>query len=257
VKTVVLSGKKAAGRVALVDDEDYELVSRYRWYVWEVSKAGHRPSGPYAIANVGHGRRNRRVARMHNLIMGRPGIDHEDHDGLNNQRSNLRPATNNQNGANQRPQEGRSSEHKGVSWDRRRSRWQATIKVHGKSRGIGAYATELEAAYAYDAAARELFGEFACPNFPEGPTRAMCDEWQTAREAHDARMAEVAVERERTRKAAQKQWWDRREPETRICAECGEKYQSKSARSSFCGKACGWLNWSRRRAEREGEGRLF
>src|SRR5580704_8392166 len=99
METVPLHGKKAAGRVALVDDEDYELVMQYRWHVWETPPtATRRGTGPYARANIGYGRSERRSAAMHCLIMGQRGIDHIDHDTLNNQRSNLRPASHRQNG---------------------------------------------------------------------------------------------------------------------------------------------------------------
>lgn len=258
MRTVPLYGKKAAGRVALVDDEDYELVMLYKWYVWEIPpQAGRRTCGPYAIANFVTDTGKRTTIRMHCLIMVTKGVDHQDHDGLNNQRSNLRPATESQNGANQRAQDGRSSSYKGVAWERRRNQWRAVIKVHGRFREVGGYPSELQAAYAYDEAARKAFGAFACPNFDEGPTQAMRDEWHAAQEAHAALMAEVSVKRERTRKAAQKQWWDQREPEMRICAECGGEYRSRSTRSFYCSRACGWQAWSRRRRELEQEGGLF
>jgi hypothetical protein len=234
MKTVPLSGKKAAGRAALVDDEDYELVMQYRWHVYEVTKPGRRPSGPYAVANIGHGRSDRRTTRMHNLIMGRPYIDHADHNGLNNQRSNLRPASNSQNGANQRAQEGRSSEYKGVTRTRSRKAWRAVIKVHQKFREVGEFTSELEAAYAYDAAAREAFGEFACTNFPEGPTQIMLDQWQAEREVHEAAMTETR----RACGAAVSKMWDSRQPETRICTECGGAYESRSTRSFYCSTRC-------------------
>jgi len=243
MKTVPLHGAKAAGRVALVDDEDYDLVMQYRWFVYEKpGSATRRASGPYAIANGGHGRAGHRIIRMHNLIMGRPYIDHFDHDGLNNQRSNLRPATGSQNGANQRAQEGRSSKYKGVTRTKGRKPWRAVIKVHQKFREIGDYASEVQAAYAYDAAAREAFGEFACTNFPEGPTRALLSQWRAEQEAHEAAMTEVR----RACGAAAGELWKDRQPETRVCTECGKEYRSRSTRSFYCGKACGWQAWSRR-----------
>src|SRR5258708_9050696 len=62
MRTVPLHGKKAAGRVAVVDDEDYELVSPYRWHVLENPRPG-RINGPYAAAGHSH-------VLMHNLILG-------------------------------------------------------------------------------------------------------------------------------------------------------------------------------------------
>lgn len=91
MRTVPLHGKRAAGRVALVDEADYDLVMQYRWTVHQVSSgADRKPSGPYAICrNPGDGTHN---VMMHALIMGFTGIEHADGDTLNNQRSNLRKA---------------------------------------------------------------------------------------------------------------------------------------------------------------------
>jgi hypothetical protein len=162
VKTVPLHGKKAAGRVALVDDEDYDLVMRHRWWVWEIPE---KNQGPYAMARIGEGRGAPRGS-MHRLITGWPLTDHENHDGLDNRRGNLRPATHQQNLCNQRPIRRRSSRYKGVQ--PRDGRWAAKIKVNGKQLYLGRYDDEMDAALAYDTAARSHFGEFACPNFPEG-----------------------------------------------------------------------------------------
>src|SRR6185437_13748204 len=101
MKTVPLGGKNARGRVVLVDDEDYELVSQYRWHVLEQVEPGRRPVGPYAKTTRKLNGRYVTI-RMHILIMGRKGIDHRDHNGLNNQRSNLRIATGSQNNQNMR-----------------------------------------------------------------------------------------------------------------------------------------------------------
>lgn len=163
--TVPLHGIKAGGRVAMVDDADFELVSRYRWHVREAAHPGLRSNGPYARAHTY--RNGRRVyIQMHNLIMGCIGIDHANGDGLDNQRSNLRIATTAQNGANRRKQEGTSSVFKGVTWHKERRRWIAIIRIGGKRRHLGRFANEEDAARAYDAAAFAAWGEFAHLNFP-------------------------------------------------------------------------------------------
>ena len=161
VKTVPLGGRKAAGRVALVDDEDYELVMQYRWYVQEDVRTGGA-GGPYARGVLVP---SQRLVFMHNLIVDFPKPDHIDGNGLNNQRSNLRSATRAQNGQNRRKQPGTSSRYKGVT--KKRRRWTARITYNGTRRSLGTFASEEEAALAYDAAARKLFGEYARPNFPE------------------------------------------------------------------------------------------
>ena len=164
MKEVPLSGKKARGRVALVDDEDWDLVSRFSWWVVEDAERG---AGPYACATV----EGRRQEYMHKLLADAPGgVDHVDGNGLNNQRRNLRPANQSQNNMNARKQAGRSSRYKGVHRVKRTGKWQAYINLKGKRRNLGTFATEEEAAGAYDAAARELFGEFARLNLPYGVT---------------------------------------------------------------------------------------
>jgi MarR family len=164
MKTVPLRGPKAQGRVAFVDDEDYDLVSKHRWHVDEHRRDGH-DSGPYAIANVVHDGR-RTTTFMHNLIMGQRGVDHRNHNGLDNQRHNLRPATPAQNLANQRPQAGCTSRYKGVYWHSLRLKWHARITINGRSVNLGLYVREEDAARAYDAAALLHFGEFAHVNLP-------------------------------------------------------------------------------------------
>ena len=164
MKEIPLHGKKAAGRVALVDDEDYELVSQYHWHVSETARPGMRLPGIYARAMLPRRDGRRPSIRMHVLIMGGRGIDHVDHDGLNNQRHNLRAADQQQNSRNRRPSAGGSSDFKGVRWHKQRRKWEAVIGVGGKARYLGLFADERLAALAYNAAASELFGEFACLN---------------------------------------------------------------------------------------------
>jgi hypothetical protein len=165
MKTVLLRGEKAAGRVALVDDGDYDLVLPYKWHVEEFERPGCWPSGPYAAALTKVDGRWVGL-RMHKFLTGWPRTDHIDHNGLNNQRSNLRPATNGQNGQNSRKRPGRTSAYKGVWWSKQCRKWQVGIRVDGKTLHLGLYLDEIDAALAYDIAAQKYFGEYACPNFP-------------------------------------------------------------------------------------------
>lgn len=161
---IPLHGKKAAGRVALVDDEDYELVSPYRWHVWEGSLAA--PRRPHARAHTPTVNGRRTSIRMHNLITGCVWVDHADGDSLNNQRYNLRTATRSQNGAN-RDSWDSVSPFKGVSWESRDSLWRVRITVAGITRSLGYFHDEGDAARAYDAAAVNAWGEYARLNFKE------------------------------------------------------------------------------------------
>jgi hypothetical protein len=161
MQKIPLYGRVAAGRVAVVDDEDYELVMRYRWHVIESER-----SGAYAVARTGRGPRRGKYVYMHNLIMGAIGVDHISHNGLDNRRSNLRLATGSENNGNRRMRRRGSSQYKGVCRDR--GRWTVAIVRDGKVRQLGRFLSEADAARAYDAAAREVYGPFACLNFP-GP----------------------------------------------------------------------------------------
>lgn len=168
MRQVPLYGKLARGRVALVDDQDWPLVSPYRWNVIEPKRHGYT-YGPYAQAGrlLPDGRRDRgHCVLMHTLITGYARTDHVDHDGLNNQRSNLRPATGQQNNGNRRKLRRKSSAYKGVSWysDPRTATsgwWRASITVDNHQRSLGYHALEDDAARAYNRGAWDVFGDFA------------------------------------------------------------------------------------------------
>lgn len=167
MKTIQLGGQKAAGRVVLVDDEDYELMTQYRWHVRETAASGNRKaSGPYALTNI-HREGRRTSALMHTLLTGWPLVDHINHNGLDNRRENLRPATRSQNLQNMTGRSNRRWRFKGIEKPSRGRQWKAYIKVDGRLRHLGYFATDEEAARAYDAAAREAFGPYACLNFPD------------------------------------------------------------------------------------------
>lgn len=147
------------GLVALIDDEDAELISGYSWFArghgrWFYATAWHR-----------HGPRwqDRRMIHMHRLIMrvwdGRQ-VDHKSGDTLDNRRDNLRVATNENNQANRISLVG-TSPYKGVSWNKQKRKWRASIYRGGRAIFLGYFESEMEAALAYDAVARRMDGEFA------------------------------------------------------------------------------------------------
>lgn len=90
-------------------------------------------------------------------------LDHISGDVSDNRMSNLREATKSENGRNSRSRRG-SSQYKGVSWDKLRSKWQAHIMHHRKSIALGRFDSELEAHKAYCVAADRLHGDFARVN---------------------------------------------------------------------------------------------
>lgn len=108
--------------------------------------------------------RSKRLAR---LIVDAPEglvVDHINGNPLDNRRENLRLCTVKENNWNRRRRIGGSSRFKGVS--RAGNRWKAIIWPNGSQKYLGSYADPEEAARAYDRAAAEEYGEFACLNFP-------------------------------------------------------------------------------------------
>jgi len=109
---------------------------------------------------------------MHNLVINIPDgmfCDHINRNGLDNRKANLRPATHTQNVWNRRKFKPYSrSKYKGVD---DMKRWRARIRVNGKRIYLGSFKTELDAAHAYDKAARKYHREFASLNFPVSPSR--------------------------------------------------------------------------------------
>jgi hypothetical protein len=94
-------------------------------------------------------------------------VDHRNTNGLDNRRSNLRLATYSQNNCNKAKRKNTSSRYVGVCFNKQLKRWGAYIKPQGKKIFLGYFDNEIDAAHAYDAAARKYHGEFARLNFPE------------------------------------------------------------------------------------------
>lgn len=156
------------GRYAMVDDQDYEWLSQFRWHAAECPNKGIS-SLWYAYRHAGQ---NRPKLSMHRAIANRCGFpsdkdcDHKDGNGLNNQRDNLRPCTNGQNNGNRRKESGCSSSFKGVYWRKERQQWISRLRRNKQSYFLGCFKSEIDAAKAYDSAAIIHFGEFALLNFP-------------------------------------------------------------------------------------------
>lgn len=144
------------GLFAKVDDCDYDRVIRIG--CWTAHES--RPGLFYAF--------NKNGGYMHHFIMrSRARFDHKNRDSLDNQRHNLRIATESQNKANRvKWRQRTSSKFKGVYFNKQRRLFHARIYLNKKAKNLGFFQNEFIAALAYDVAAETAFGEFACLNFP-------------------------------------------------------------------------------------------
>lgn len=145
------------GKEALVDDQDYDYLMQWKWRV---------TSNGYAVWGDGH----EHLVLMHRDIAKRTyqrceaRVDHIDRDRLNNQRHNLRLATQSENGANRGPNRNNTSGFKGVFLHRHTGLWRAEICKDRKRICLGYFTDKIEAAKAYNEAALKYFGEFAYLN---------------------------------------------------------------------------------------------
>ncbi|MGA2173235.1 MAG: HNH endonuclease [Sedimentisphaerales bacterium] len=153
------------GNWAILDKQDYYRLGNYKWYV---NGNGFKF---YAFRNIILGPGKTRMLSMHRDVMGFPKgmlVDHRNHDTLDNRRENLRLATHSQNTCNkQDKRKGCSSQYRGVSFDRKRKYWNVQVVREGEMVYFGRYKDEVEAAKAYDEAAKKYHGEFARLNFPD------------------------------------------------------------------------------------------
>jgi len=149
----------------ILDRQDYYRFGHFKWVV--IGNDGKF----YAVRNVKVGQIKTETMRLHREIMNAPKgllVDHRNSDSLDNRRSNLRLATHSQNQFNKRKTKtNTTSRYLGVTFDKSRGQWAAKIKHSNKRIWLGRFDSEIEAAKAYDEAAKKYHGEFARLNFPE------------------------------------------------------------------------------------------
>lgn len=159
VLTVI--SKIHGAHVILYDDEDVDFILSH---TWSLSK---KDIGLYA-----HRKCRGKTLYLSRELLGVDDpkllVDHKNHNTLDNRKENLRVCNKRKNSENQSPQRRETSSlYKGVNFFKRVKRWRAYIKVNQKQIHLGYYLTEIEAAQAYDNAAKTYFGEFCHLNFPE------------------------------------------------------------------------------------------
>jgi HNH endonuclease len=152
------------GKYALVDDQDYSLVSQFKW---QLAKRGKRE---YASRRV---RLGDLVTKeyMHRLLARAPDgmdVDHINLNGLDNRRKNLRLATRSQNMFNTQKHIDNKSGHKGVYFVERVKKYVVYLTIKGKRHHLGYFPTFKEAVKSQQQGARRLQGNFA--PLPTPPT---------------------------------------------------------------------------------------
>ena len=149
--------KLTQGKFALVSGIDFAYLSQWEWYAcWN----GHVWSAIQTKTNS--------HIRMHRIVLARKLghanfklVDHKDSNGLNNQRGNLRPATVSQNQCNRKTDADNTSGYKGVNWSEFSNKWRARIQIRGRQKHLGYFPDKLDAAKAYNKAAKKYHGAFA------------------------------------------------------------------------------------------------
>lgn len=145
------------GKMILIDSEDLEMVAPHSWC---------QTGRGYVQTTI-----DKRSTYLARFLLNAPhgmDVDHINHNALDNRRSNLRLCTHQENSCNSLPCQ--KWHAKGIAWCEENKNWRASIHRKGRCLDLGRFKTEQEASDAYDKAARELFGEFACVNNTGGLT---------------------------------------------------------------------------------------
>jgi hypothetical protein len=161
------------GFEALVDDEDFERLSAFKWYAHNSANRRGDSTGKRPARRTSKQEGRKVLFLVHHILRAPPGmvVDHINGDPWDNRRANLRVCTNTENLRNRAKHRGCKNPYKGVHPMGRR--WTALICLDGAIHRLGSYAIPEEAALAYDAAALALFGDFARLNFPAVNTKPM------------------------------------------------------------------------------------
>jgi hypothetical protein len=151
------------GKFAIVDPPDFYRFNNFQWCAVKHKSLFH------AVRLVNGSNDTTRILSLHCEIMNPPKglvVDHRNRNGLDDRRENLRLATHSQNRCNRFVDKtGCSSQYRGVCWHKQRKCWRAHLQYEGKWVWLGRFDSEIDAAKAYDEAAKKYHGEFARLNF--------------------------------------------------------------------------------------------
>lgn len=150
------------GLHAIVDDEDYDYLMQWKWCV-----SGYEPYW-HAVRSLPRINKKTKAMKMHRQLMNVESnyfIDHINHNTLDNRKCNLRICLKNENERNRKLQKNNSSGYKGVWYDKRDNKWRVSIQINKKRYHIGGFDDLIDAAKAYDEAAKIYHGKFAKLNF--------------------------------------------------------------------------------------------
>jgi hypothetical protein len=156
------------GKYTILNSCDYYRLRRYKWFA--VAQTGKFYAHRFAIIKNTFSKQ----VSMHREIMNAPKnklVDHHDSNSLNNTRMNLRFATHRQNICNKKKTSSKTTSRFRGIYRYRKTKWVALIKYRNKRIWLGTFLKEIDAAKAYDRAARKYFGQFARLNFPDPPEK--------------------------------------------------------------------------------------
>lgn len=149
------------GKVALVDDQDFEYLNQWKWHIHSKSSIYASRSFNYKSAETG--KWTCKQIFMHHIILPTPEglfVDHINGNRLDNTRKNLRLCTIEENARNSKACNNKGNP-KGITWKPSLKKWEAKIRANKKTLYLGVYKEIEDAARAYDEAAKIYFGDFA------------------------------------------------------------------------------------------------